>query len=144
MSIPEGTVAAVVAEVSTRMGNPDYGQLAIGAFVQSQPHLSRYVTAQADELGGGEAVMHAVFHAEVMAECFRRHLGRELGEVSFEDLHKTALKGPDRISQLTEAEPALAGYLTANVEDQAVQGIVALLALAMGTTPPPAKGPRHD
>ena len=47
------------------MQSPQYGELAIGTFVQAQPELTRFLSAHAEDLGGAEAVMHAVFHAQV-------------------------------------------------------------------------------
>lgn len=130
MSIPESQVAAVVSEVSQRMSEPGYAQLAIGGFAQSHPDAGRYITAHLDELGGGEAVMHAVFHAEVLNECFRRHLERELPPVRFADLDAAAKIG-DPIERLRASEPALADYVTSNVDAEAMRRVLALVALAM-------------
>lgn len=129
MSIPETVVAAVVADVSSRMSDPTYAQLAIGGFAQAHPDVGRYLSAHLDELGGGEAVMHAVFHAEVMNECYRRHLGRELRSVRFPDLDRVA--NGDEKASLRAREPALADYLASNVETDAMQRVLSLVALAM-------------
>lgn len=129
MSIPETVVAAVVADVSSRMSDPTYAQLAIGGFAQAHPDVGRYLSAHLDELGGGEAVMHAVFHAEVMNECYRRHLGRELRAVRFPDLDRVA--NGDEKASLRAREPALADYLASNVETDAMQRVLSLVALAM-------------
>ncbi|MCZ7677594.1 MAG: hypothetical protein M5U28_01975 [Sandaracinaceae bacterium] len=130
MPIPESQVAAVVSEVSRRMSEPGYAQLAIGGFAQSHPDAGRYITAHLDELGGGEAVMHAVFHAEVLNECFRRHLERELPPVRFADLDAAAKAG-DPIERLRASEPALADYVASNVDVDAMRRVLALVALAM-------------
>lgn len=130
MSIPESQVASVVSDVSQRMGDPGYAQLAIGGFAQSHPDVGRYITAHLDDLGGGEAVMHTVFHAEVINECFRRHLERELPPVRFGDLDAAARTG-DPFERLRASEPALADYLASNVDGEPMRRVLALVALAM-------------
>ncbi|HEY8429491.1 MAG TPA: hypothetical protein VIL20_13995 [Sandaracinaceae bacterium] len=130
MPIPESQVAAVVAEVSQRMSEPTYAQLAIGSFAQAHPDVGRYITAHLDDLGGGEAVMHAVFHAEVLNECFRRYLDRELPPVRFGDLDAAARTG-DPIERFRATEPALADYVATNVESEPMRRVLALVALAM-------------
>lgn len=130
MSIPEDQVARVVADISTRMKDPNYAQIAIGHFVQAHPAVSQFLTANMKQLGGGEAVFHAVFHAEIIAECFRRQLGRDvLPSVSFGDLDRTA--GEGREAALAQREPALAGYLTANVEEAPMRQVLAHVSLAL-------------
>jgi hypothetical protein len=133
MSIPESVVAQVVADVSSRMSDPGYAQLAIGGFVQAHPDVGRYLSAHLDELGGGEAVMHAVFHAEVMNDCYRRHLGRELRPIRFRDLDAVAnvTSSAGASSTLQKLEPALADYLASNVEEEAMRRVLALVAVAM-------------
>lgn len=129
MPIPETLVAEVVSEVSQRMSDPSYPQLAIGGFVQAHPDVSRYLTAQLDELGGGEAVVHAVFHAEVLHECFRRHGAEELPPVRFRDLDVAATG--DEVSGLRAAQPALADYLASNVDEEGMRRVLSLVGLAM-------------
>lgn len=129
MSIPESVVAAVVADVSSRMSDPSYAQLAIGGFAQAHPDVGRYLTAHLDELGGGEAVMHAVFHAEVMHECYRRHLGQDLPAIGFDDLDRVA--NGDETASLRAREPALADYLASNIETDVMRRLLSLVALAM-------------
>ncbi len=129
MPVPEKLVADVVSEVSQRMSEPGYAQLAIGSFAQSHPDAGRYITAHLDELGGGEAVMHAVFHAELMNECFRRHLGHELRAVRFKDLDAAA--GGDEVALFRAREPALADYVSSNVDDDAMRRVLSLVGLAM-------------
>jgi len=127
--IPEELVSEVVQDVSQRMADPSYAQVAIGGFAQAHPDVGRYITAQLDELGGGEAVMHTVFHAEVLNECFQRHLGEELPAVSFPDLD-AASRG-DTVARFGEAEPALSGYVASNVETEPMRQTLALVGLAM-------------
>ena len=127
MPIPESEVAQVVAAVSERMKEPTYAQLAVGHFVQTQPQVSQFLTAKMERLGGGEAVIHAVFHAEVLAECVRAHHGADKA-VSFARLDETS--GPDPMGRLAATEPALAAYLEGNVEAR-LRGVVAHVGLAL-------------
>jgi hypothetical protein len=129
MAISEKVVAEVVADVSSRMSDPTYAQLAIGGFAQAHPDAGRYITAHLDELGGGEAVMHTVFHAEVLSECFRRHLGHELRAIRFRDLDAAA--NGDEAATLRRLEPALADYLASNIDDGVMRRVLSLVALAM-------------
>jgi hypothetical protein len=129
MPIPETLVAEVVSEVSQRMSDPSYAQVAIGGFVQAHPDVSRFITAHLDELGGGEAVMYSVFHAEVMHECFRRHTKADLPSIRFPDLDAAAT--PDDVALLRALQPALADYLASNVETEPMRKLLSLVALAM-------------
>jgi hypothetical protein len=129
MPVPEKTVVAVVTDVSKRMSDPTYAQVAVGSFAQAHPDAARYVTAHADELGGTEAVVHAIFHAEVMAECVRRHAGRSPSRLSFADLDEAA--HADQLLALRRVEPSLADYLASNVESDAMRRVVALVAMAL-------------
>ncbi len=127
--IPEKVVEEVVGEVSQRMGDPTYAQLAIGSFAQAHPDAGRFITAHLDELGGGEGVMHAVFHAEVLNECFRRHHGRSLSPIGFEVLDMASQGDPSE--KLGRIQPALASYIASNVELPVMQRLLALVAVAM-------------
>ena len=129
MSIPEKLVAEVVSDVSQRMSDPTYAQLAIGSFAQAHPDAGRFITAHLDELGGGEAVMHTVFHAELLNECFARHHGDELPSVSFADLDAAA--GGDPIERFKAQEPGLADYVGSNVDDEVMRRVLSLVGLAM-------------
>lgn len=128
-TIPESVVEAVVAEVSTRMQQPEYAQLAIGSFVQTHPDAGRFITAHLDALGGGEGVMHTVFHAQVIDECFQRHRGRPCRAVGFRELDAAAKGDPQ--SKLTAQQPALASYVASNVDSAAQRRLLALIAVAM-------------
>jgi hypothetical protein len=129
MPIPETLVAEIVSEVSQRMSDPGYAQVAIGGFVQAHPDVSRYITAHLDELGGGEAVMHTVFHAEVLHQCFRRHASAELPPIRFRDLDAAATD--DEVAGLRARQPALADYLASNVDEEPMRKLLSLVALAM-------------
>lgn len=127
--IPEKVVEEVVGEVSQKMADPSYAQVAIGSFAQSHPDTGRFITAHLDELGGGEGVMHAVFHAEVLNECFRRHHGRSLSPVGFEVLDMASQGDP--VEKLEKLQPALASYVASNVDDPAMRKLLALIGVAM-------------
>lgn len=129
-TIAEELVEEVVGETSQRMGtDPTYTQFAVGSFVQAHPDVSRYVTANTEELGG-EGVIHVVFHAQVLAECFRRHLGRELPPVRFRDLDAAASSEEAAIDRFRMAQPALSGYLASNVDEEPLRSVLALIGLA--------------
>lgn len=127
--IPEKVVEEVVGEVSQKMADPTYAQIAIGGFAQAHPDVGRFITAHLEELGGGEGVMHAVFHAEVLNECFRRHHGRSLSPVGFEVLDM-ASKG-DPTAKLEKLQPGLAAYVASNVESEPMRRLLALIGVAM-------------
>ncbi len=128
--VPEDVVARVVTRTSERMASdPTFTQLAVGSFVQAHPDVSRYVTANTETLGG-EGVIHVVFHAEVMAECFRQHLGRDLPPVDFATLDAAASADGDAPVRLHDLQPALSGYLASNVDEEPVRMILALIGLA--------------
>ena len=83
MPIAEALVASVVAETSERMKDPQYVQLSLGEFVQSQRPLSQYLSSRAPKLGGAEALVTIVFHAQILCECLRRGLKIEVPAVDF-------------------------------------------------------------
>lgn len=129
MPIQEAQVEVVVSEVSRRMGEPDYVQNAVGAFVQAQPHISRYLSARGPKIGGGEAVVHIAFHSEVMAQCLRNHRGRALSIVDFHDLDAAA-EG-DAPGRFEKQEPALANYVASNIDDEKVRLELCRIGLAL-------------
>ena len=129
MPVPEAAVEKVVKSVSKKMRDPSYAQVAVGSFVEAQPDLTQFVTAQSDDLGGTDAVVMAIFHAEVLAECFRAHTKRELRAVGFPDLDQVATKDP--LAKLGEEEPALASYVASNIDGDKPRAILAHVALAL-------------
>ncbi|MBI4509768.1 MAG: hypothetical protein HY698_09020 [Deltaproteobacteria bacterium] len=129
MRIPENTVADVVRDASQRMSDPRYAQTVVGTWVQSQPSATRYLTAFVKEFGGPEAVVNAVFHAALMANCFLRHAGRSVRAITFEELDSVA--SLDRAKELQKRQPALHDYLVANVENLEMRRVLMMLALAM-------------
>lgn len=129
MQVPESTIAEVVKDVSEKMSDPNYTSVLVGGFVQEQPSAAQYISAHADELGGPEGVVHAIFHASVVAVCFQRAQERSLPELSFEVLDRAAEE--DREESLKGAQPAVLEYLRANVEGEPMQRVLMLVALAM-------------
>ncbi|MEM1415459.1 MAG: hypothetical protein AAGH15_11185 [Myxococcota bacterium] len=129
-AVPEATVARVVGEISERLADPTYAQVAVGELVESQPAVSRYLSGRTGALGSGEAVIHAAFHCGTLAACFRAHRGvPALTPVSFADLD--AASGPDVAGRFAAAEPALASYVATNVDGDALRETLALVGLAM-------------
>ena len=125
-----------MGEVSARMADPNYAQVAIGTFAQTHPDAGRYITAQSERLGGGEGVMHAVFHAQVLNECFSRHLGRAVAPIGFAALDAAALDAGasgDVVRRFADAQPSLASYVASNVDGDALRSVLALIGLAMSS-----------
>ncbi len=127
--IPEKVVAEMVQEASVKMADPLYAQTMVGNWVQAQPIATKYMTAHVKELGGPEAVVSMVFHAQLLASCFLRHMGRSVRKMSFAELD--AVSGGDRDEDLRRRQPALADYLAANVESAEMRRILTLVALGM-------------
>ena len=129
MRIPEKVVAEVVKEASVKMADPKYAQMLVGSWVQAQPNATKYMTAHAQELGGAEAIVNAVFHAALLATCFLRHGGRSVRKMTFQDLDSVAHL--DRDLDLKKRQPALHDYLVANVEHVDMRRMLMLIALGM-------------
>jgi hypothetical protein len=130
MPVSEEQVTAVVSDISERMKDPNFGQLAVGAFVDGQPQIVRFLTAKAARLGGAQALMELVFHAEVIRECLTRsRSGREVPEVDYPLLDK-ASQG-DFTQRFTEREPHLANYVASNLEQPGQRTELCRVALAL-------------
>ncbi len=129
MKIKEKTVAEVVSEASLKMSDPNYSAVMVGGFVQGQSSAAQYLSAHAEELGGPEAVVTAIFHASLIALCFQRTNNRSVREMSFDELNYVA--DGDRIEKLKKQQPAIIDYLEANVEDEHMRNVLMLLTLAM-------------
>lgn len=127
-AVPEALVEAVVREVSERLADPAYAQVAVGSFVAAQPHVARFLSARGTALGG-EGVVHAAFHGELLREALERHLGSTPRVASFRDLDATA--GADAMKRFSSSQPALASYLASNVEDEALRELLAHVGLAI-------------
>ncbi len=128
-AVPEAVVEKVVQSVSKRLSDPNYAQVAVGTFVQTFPDVSRFITAHADDLGGGEAVIHVVFHAQVLAEVFETHRKRAPNEIGFGELDQAARGDVEK--SFAKAEPALSSYVASNVDDAAVRKLLAHIGLAL-------------
>lgn len=129
MEIVEKTVANVVAEASEKMSEHNYSAVLVGDFVQTQGAAAQYVGAQAQDMGGAESVVHCIFHAALIAECFKRGTNRTVPELSFAELDNAATD--DRRERLQQRQPAILGYIDANVENQHMRAVLELLACAM-------------
>jgi hypothetical protein len=127
--IPEKVVAEMVKEASVKMNDPLYAQTMVGNWVQAQPIATKYMTAHVRELGGAEAVVNMVFHAQLLASCFLRHIGRSVPKMTFAQLDQVS-EG-DRDADLKKRQPALFDYLAANVEKDEMRRVLTLIALAM-------------
>lgn len=130
MPILEANVADVVARVSERMKDPNYAQLAIGSFVQAQPHISQYLSAKAGRIGGAQSVVHIVFHAEVLAECWRVQ-DKVVDDVVVEYRQLDLASQGDVTARFTEREPALASYVASNVDDPILRLEICRIGLAL-------------
>lgn len=126
--VPEELIEAVVKDVSARLADPSYAQVAVGSFVAAQPHVARFLSAQGSAIGG-EGVVHAAFHLELLREALERHLGEPPRVASFRDLDVTA--GKDAARRFAATQPALASYLASNVEDEALRELLAHVGLAL-------------
>ena len=101
----------------------------VGGFVQSQAAAAQYISASADDLGGAEQVVNAIFHTALLAEAFKRAHNRTVGAMSFEILDKVS--DGDRKARLGDKQPAVLEYIQTNIEDAAMASTVMLFALAM-------------
>ncbi len=130
MPVSEAEVAAVVADISERMKDPNFVQLAVGSFVEGQPQITRFLSAKATRLGGAQALMELVFHAEVLRECLvKNRAGREVPEVDYPLLDR-ASQG-DFTQTLTAREPHLANYVASNVEQPAQRAELCRVGLSL-------------
>jgi hypothetical protein len=129
MAIPEALVASVVTETSERMKDPAYAQLAVGAFVEEQKHLSQYLSSRSARLGGAQGVLTLIFHAQILCDCLHRALGADVPMVGFPTLDRAAQGDPAKV--LAEREPALASYISSNVDEAPLRSELSKVALAL-------------
>ena len=129
MKLDKNTVASVVSDASAKMSDPNYSAVMVGGFVQRQTPAAQYISAHEKELGGAEAIVSVIFHCALIEECFRRQGGRMPRPMSYEDLDTVA--GGDSVTKLKTIQPALAEFITANVEHTGAQEVIALMALAL-------------
>ena len=127
--IPEKVVAEMVHEASVKMADPKYGQTMVGTWVQSQPAATQYMKSHVKELGGAEAVVNMIFHAQLIAACFLRHAGRSVRKMTFAELDSVAGEGRDEA--LKKRQPAIFDYLQVNVEHPEMRKVLTLVALGM-------------
>jgi hypothetical protein len=129
VQVPATTIAEVVKDVSGKMSDPNYTSVLVGGFVQEQSPAAQYISSHADDLGGPEGVVHAIFHAAVVGVCFQRANNRSLPALSFEELDRAS--EADRETALREQQPAVLEYLQANVESEPMRRVLMLVVLAM-------------
>jgi hypothetical protein len=125
MVLTEKQVATVVADISAKLTDPSFGQVSIGGFVESQPDAARFLTMAVGRKVGAEEAMQAVFHATVLEACFAS-VGAGPPVATFAALDDV---GDGLDEALARAQPALAGYLVANVESPPVRQALARVAL---------------
>jgi hypothetical protein len=130
MPVDESVVASVVSETSSKMSDPQFTQVAVGHFVQSQPDLASYLSSRGPKIGGAQGVLEVAFHAELLSECLRQAYGRQdLPRVPFRLLERTS-KG-DPLAEFTAGEPALASYVASNVEREVIRLELCRIGLAL-------------
>jgi hypothetical protein len=129
MKIKEELVAEVVKEASEKMSDPNYSAVMVGSFVQQQAATAQYIGAHAEELGGPEGVVNAIFHIALIAEAFKRAHNRTVRELSFDQLN--IVSDGDREERLKDRQPAVVEYIKANIEEAEMRSVVMLVALAM-------------
>jgi len=127
--IEDKVVQEVVTEASTKMSDPNYSAVTVGAFVQQQNPAAQFVTAHERELGSADAIVSVIFHAALLAQCFQRANNRSIRTMSYEDLDTVASGDP--LETLAKRQPALSDFIVSNVDQPAAKKLLALLDLAM-------------
>lgn len=128
MPLKKDIVAAVVAEASQKMSDPNYSAVLVGGFVQTQGAITQFVSAHDQELGGADAIVNVIFHAALVAQFYARGAGRSPRIVSFEDLERVS--GGDTLDLLSKVQPFVHGFVEENVEHAEARKLLALIALA--------------
>jgi hypothetical protein len=130
MAVLESVVASVVSDTSQRMSDPQFAQVAVGNFVQTQPELASYLSSRSSRIGGAQGVLEVAFHAELLSECLRQAHRREaLPRVPFRMLERAATG--DAMVDFSAAEPALASYVASNVERELIRVELCRIGLAL-------------
>src|SRR6266481_9110584 len=93
MKLKQDQLAAVVAEASQKMSDPNYSAVLVGGFVQNQTPVAQFISAHERELGGAEAIVNVIFHCALVAQCFQRNGGR-VRTLSYQDLDEAARGEP--------------------------------------------------
>ena len=128
MKLTKEQVMIVVTEASQKMGDPNYASVMVGGFVQMQTPVAQFISAHERELGGAEAVINVIFHCALVAECFQK-AGARLREISYEDLDAAARGEP--LKRLEKAQLPLHEFIQANIDNEEVKKLVAMIALAI-------------
>ena len=128
MKLTKDQVMAVVAEASQKMGDPNYASVMVGGFVQTQTPVAQFISAHESELGGAEAIVNVIFHCALVADCFQK-TGARIREISYEDLDDAARGEP--LARLEKAQLPLHEFIQANIENEEVKKLVAMVALAI-------------
>jgi hypothetical protein len=129
MRVSEEVVIEVVTEASKNMSEANYSAVLVGGFVQGQPQVAQYLSSFADEMGGPEGVVNAIFHSALLGMCFKRGNNRDVAGISFDELNRSATD--DRSEILEKKQPAIHEYIVQNVEDDGMKKALFLIALAM-------------
>jgi len=131
MKLTKDQVAAVVAEASTKMSDPNYASVLVGGFVQSQTPVAQFISAHERELGGADAIVSVIFHCALVSQCFQRN-GGKIRTLSYEDLDAAARGEP--LARLEKAQLPLHEFIQANVENAEAKNLIAMIALAIDGT----------
>src|SRR4051812_20837476 len=131
MKLTQDQVAAVVAEASQKMSDPNYSAVLVGGFVQSQQHVAQFISAHDRELGGAEAIVNVIFHCALVAQAFQRAGGR-IRTLTYEDLDAAA-RG-DALARLDKVQLPLHEFIQANIDNDEAKKLVAMIALAIDGT----------
>jgi hypothetical protein len=131
MKLTKDQVASVVREASTKMSDPNYASVLVGAFVQSQTPVAQFISAHESDLGGADGVINVIFHCALVAQAYQRAGGR-IRTLSYEDLDSAARGDP--MKNLEEAQLPLHEFIAANVENKQAQELIAMIALAIDGT----------
>ncbi|MEZ4365501.1 MAG: hypothetical protein R2939_04325 [Kofleriaceae bacterium] len=129
MKLKKETLAAVVAEASKQMSDPNYSAVMVGGFVENQAPTTQFIGSHGDDLGGAEGIVSVIFHCALIALAFERDAGTAPAELSFDDLDAVAKGRP--LVTLEGRQPAIHEFITSNLERSEAQHLVALVALAM-------------
>ncbi|HEY4241980.1 MAG TPA: hypothetical protein VGM88_19305 [Kofleriaceae bacterium] len=128
MKLSKDQLAAVVAEASKKMSDPNYASVLVGGFVQTQTPVAQFVSAHERELGGAEAIVNVIFYCALVAQAYQRS-GARVRPLSYEDLDAAAMGEP--LVRLEEAQLPVHEFIKANVESEEAQKLVAMIALAI-------------
>ncbi len=123
MKISSQQVEQVVTAISAGAGDPQHVAVLVGEFMQSQPMVGHYVTAQLDDFAN-EGVVLMLLHAAVVGRMCEVARGRKLLPLSASDLDRADSSGRALKKTFDRDEPEVASYLEGNVtvEDATLGG----------------------